>query len=576
MKVYEFEKSIADMIREAVITAFGMELEKPTLLFPPEKVDAEFCVSCFSYAKELRLPPAQVALKLRQSITPLPWIQSIEATGPYLNIKIQPITLIQTVLAEAIREGVHYGHMPQTDGPATLIEYSSPNTNKPLHLGHVRNNVLGMALINMMKACGKPVISACILNDRGIHICKAMVAYKHFGNGETPKSAGMKSDHFVGKMYVLFDRASKEDESLMEEARAMLRDWESGNPEVLDLWSRMNRWVYDGFDGTYARIGSRFDMMQYESQTYQSGKKIVQTGLDQSVFFAKEDGSVWIDLTSAGLDEKALLRKDGTSMYVTQDLGVAVERFETRNIDQSIYVVGSEQIYHFKALFEILKRLGYEWADRCHHLSYGMVYLPEGKMKSREGTVVDADDLMDHMKSAALQTMDHSRIAMEDTDRETIAEAVGIGAIKYYILKFNTQKDIHFDPEKSLSFEGTTGAYLQYTYARIQSLIRNADFARAGEIDAGLLTEPEAVSVVQMLLRFSNILQSATQDLNPSRFALYLWELAKEFNIFYTQYPIVKAKSQALAEARLMLSEAVGHAIHSGLTILGIQVVDRM
>ncbi len=318
-----------------------------------------------------------------------------------------------------------------------------------------------MAIINLLEATGCRVVPACILNDRGIHICKAMVAYRHFGAGRTPAETGEKGDHFVGGMYVAFDRMAKENPELMEEARAMLRDWESGDPATVELWRTMNRWVLEGFEQTYRRLGSRFELVQHESQTYLLGKDIVLDGIDRGIFTRKEDGSVWIDLREEGLDEKAILRSDGTSLYITQDLGVATERFRLLDIDKAVYVVGSEQIYHFNVLFAILRKLGYPWAGQCTHLSYGMVYLPEGKMKSREGNVVDADDLIEHMQSLSLSVMEESHIQIDSTRRHSIAEAIGVGAIKYYILKFNPQKDIHFDPAKSLSFEGATGAYIQ-------------------------------------------------------------------------------------------------------------------
>ncbi|MCD4652634.1 arginine--tRNA ligase, partial [bacterium] len=511
----------------------------------------------------------------REKIEKPDWLESIDAVGPYLNFRIDREYLFRTVIKEVLSSKGKYGFADRTSGKRFLVEFSSPNTNKPLHLGHIRNNVLGMAVINLLKAVGHTVIPASIMNDRGIHICKAMVAYRHFGNGRAPDEQ-LKGDHLVGEMYVKFDRESKNNPELMEEAREDLRKWEKGDPETLKLWETLNSWVYSGFDRTYVRLGSKFELVQYESNTYLLGKKIVVKGLKAGVFQKLDDGSIWIDLSDKGLDEKALLRSDGTSLYVTQDLGVAVERFKNLNLDEVVYVVGSEQIYHFKVLFEIFRRLGFVWAERCKHLSYGMVYLPEGKMKSREGKVVDADDLMNQMKDLSLGVMDESHFSVDVSKREKIAESIGLGAIKYYILKFNPQKDIHFDPEKSLSFEGTTGAYIQYCHARIASVLRRANQTISWNFEKGKLQTVEEIELIKKIMQFPVILQSAATDLNPSRLAGYLWDLAKAYNVFYTRNRILDIDDSELSQARLALSAATAEVISAGLKILGIVPVEEM
>lgn len=576
MKTTEIPSTIQALVADAIQSCYNVSVPVSEPDRPPEMIDAEYSIACFPFSRVLREAPVRIAMRLADGIQPQGWLKSVTPQGPYLNFKLSEAFLFKTAIGEAIEKGERFGHAEAGNGQMILVEYSSPNTNKPLHLGHVRNNVLGMAVIRLLEATGNRVIPATILNDRGIHICKAMVAYRHFGYGRTPEDLGVKGDHFVGDMYVAFDREARNHPALMDEARKMLRDWEKGDPDVMELWSRMNEWVLDGFNQTYDRLGSVFQLVQHESKTYLLGKDIVREGLDRGIFFRKEDGSVWVDFTGQGLDEKAILRSDGTSLYITQDLGVAVERFKTLDIDRAVYVVGSEQIYHFNVLFAIFRRLGYPWAERCDHLSYGMVYLPEGKMKSREGNVVDADDLIDHMRSLSLAVMEESHMQIEPACRQEIAEAIGLGAIKYYILRFNPQKDIHFDPQKSLSFEGATGAYIQYCHARIRSVLRKADLMADPDWSPADLKEPEERDTARLLLELPGAIKQSARDLNPSRLANHLWELAKEFNVFYTNHRILDAGSECVVQARLALALAVANALKSGLAILGIQAVDAM
>ena len=569
------EKELRVLICAQCRSQFGGDPDSVVFGMPPETIDADYAVECFSMSKLFRKSPADIARTIANMDRP-EWVDSIIPAGPYINIKLTPAFLERTVFDQIDAEQTRFGWQKQDTPARVIVEYSSPNTNKPLHLGHIRNNVLGVAVVNLLRAMGNDVIPASILNDRGIHICKAMVAYRKFFEGQTPETAGMKGDHFVGMTYVRFDQESRGDESLMEEARAMLRAWEAGDPATRDLWKRMNRWVTEGFEQTYARLGSTFELVQFESDMYQEGKSLALDGVQKGIFYRREDGSIWFDLRDIGLDEKAIVRGDGTSLYLTQDLGVAVDRARRYHPDRVIYVVGSEQIYHFKALFAALGRLGFEWAAQCVHLSYGMVYLPEGKMKSREGKVIDADNLMDDMTRMALDVMEESHLQIDDADRRSIAEAIGIGAIKYFILKVGALKDIHFDPRGSLSFDGSTGAYLQYTHARIRSILNRAGEVPDTDCITGWLTQKEETTLLRKLLRFPRCLSDAAADLNPSRLALYLWELAKLYNGFYTNHRVLDAPGPEIRAARLRLCRSVAMTLRCGLELLGIRAVERM
>lgn len=475
-----------------------------------------------------------------------------------------------------------------------MIEYSSPNTNKPLHLGHIRNHLLGHSIAELFKAMGRKVIKTQIINDRGIHICKSMLAWKKFSGGETPESTGSKGDHFVGKYYVAFEKAyrneidslcaqgcdkakAEKQAPIMQEVRELLRLWEKDDAETLALWNKMNNWVYQGFEQTYRRLGISFDDTQYESNTYLLGKRIIQKGLKKKIFFRKEDGSVWIDLTDEGFDEKLLLRKDGTSVYITQDLGTAVERFEKYPIESIIYTVGEEQEYHFKVLFLILKKLGYTWADRLFHLSYGMVDLPSGKMKSREGTVVDADDLMTQMHQIA-KLLTQNLGKWENThpeEKKSLFEIIGLGALKYHILKVDPKKHILFNPEASIDFKGNTGPYIQYTYARIRSLKKKSQDLFHKEVPECLLGEHER-SLLKVLEQYPDCVKSAAKNLNPSLIANYAYGLAKSFNDFYQNVTILKDQDNSKVIFRLKLAVACGKVLKIAMKILGIHMPDRM
>ena len=523
----------------------------------------------------------------------------------FLNLTIASSAWIE--LLNGIHADKQYGIVAATDNsPLVMIEYSSPNTNKPLHLGHVRNNLLGNALANIVAANGNKVVKTNIVNDRGIHICKSMLAWQKYGNGETPESSGKKGDHLIGDYYVSFDKhykaevkelmakfqsegmneeeakAKAEAESpLMKEAREMLVKWEANDPEVRALWKKMNDWVYAGFDETYRMMGVTFDKIYYESNTYLEGKEKVMEGLEKGFFYRKEDGSVWADLTGEGLDHKLLLRADGTSVYMTQDIGTAKLRFADYPIDKMIYVVGNEQNYHFQVLSNLLDKLGFEWGKGLVHFSYGMVELPEGKMKSREGTVVDADDLMAEMIDTAKETSNElgklDGLTKEEADN--IARIVGLGALKYFILKVDARKNMTFNPKESIDFNGNTGPFIQYTYARIQSVLRKAKEAGIeipAQLPAGIELSEKEEGLIQMVADFAAIVKQAGEDYSPSIIANYTYDLVKEYNQFYHDFSILREENEAVKVFRLALSENVAKVVRLGMGLLGIEVPDRM
>lgn len=523
----------------------------------------------------------------------------------FLNLTIASSAWIE--LLNGIHADKQYGIVAATDNsPLVMIEYSSPNTNKPLHLGHVRNNLLGNALANIVAANGNKVVKTNIVNDRGIHICKSMLAWQKYGNGETPESSGKKGDHLIGDYYVSFDKhykaevkelmakfqsegmneeeakAKAEAESpLMKEAREMLVKWEANDPEVRALWKKMNDWVYAGFDETYRMMGVTFDKIYYESNTYLEGKEKVMEGLEKGFFYRKEDGSVWADLTGEGLDHKLLLRADGTSVYMTQDIGTAKLRFADYPIDKMIYVVGNEQNYHFQVLSILLDKLGFEWGKGLVHFSYGMVELPEGKMKSREGTVVDADDLMAEMIDTAKETSNElgklDGLTKEEADN--IARIVGLGALKYFILKVDARKNMTFNPKESIDFNGNTGPFIQYTYARIQSVLRKAKEAGIeipAQLPAGIELSEKEEGLIQMVAEFAAIVKQAGEDYSPSIIANYTYDLVKEYNQFYHDFSILREENEAVKVFRLALSENVAKVVRLGMGLLGIEVPDRM
>jgi len=534
-----------------------------------------------------------------------PTVAEFNVIKGFLNLTVACSCWID--LLNSINEQPAYGIIPVTEqSPLVMIEYSSPNTNKPLHLGHVRNNLLGYSLSKIMKANGNQIVKTNIVNDRGIHICKSMLAWKKYGNGETPETSGKKGDHLVGDYYVSFDRHYKaevkelmtefaaqgmsEDEAkakaeaaspLMQEAREMLVKWEAGDPEIRGLWEMMNNWVYAGFDETYRKMGVSFDKIYYESNTYLEGKEKVMEGLEKGFFFKKEDGSVWADLTADGLDHKLLLRGDGTSVYMTQDIGTAKLRFADYPIDKMIYVVGNEQNYHFQVLSILLDKLGFEWGKSLVHFSYGMVELPEGKMKSREGTVVDADDLMEEMIATAKETSQElgklDGLTQEEAD--DIARIVGLGALKYFILKVDARKNMTFNPKESIDFNGNTGPFIQYTYARIQSVLRKAaesGIVVPGQIPAGIELSEKEEGLIQMVADFAAVVKQAGEDYSPSIIANYTYDLVKEYNQFYHDFSILREENEAVKVFRIALSANVAKVVRLGMSLLGIEVPSRM
>ena len=523
----------------------------------------------------------------------------------FLNLIIAPQKWIE--LLDSIHADAHYGFTaPTEESPLVMIEYSSPNTNKPLHLGHVRNNLLGWAVAQIAEANGNRVVKTNIVNDRGIHICKSMLAWQKYGNGETPQSSGKKGDHLIGDYYVAFDKhyraevaalkaqlleegvnseeaetRAKEEAPLMVEAREMLRKWEQGDPEVRGLWRKMNEWVYAGFDETYKALGVSFDKIYYESDTYLEGKKKVEEGLEKGIFYRRPDGSVWADLTADGLDEKLLLRSDGTSVYMTQDIGTAKLRYQDYPISKMIYVVGNEQNYHFQVLSLLLDKLGFEWGKNLVHFSYGMVELPNGKMKSREGTVVDADDLVEGMIAQARQTMDEAgkNADMSEEEKQEVARIVGLGALKYFLLKVDARKNMVFNPEESIDFNGNTGPFIQYTYARIRSILRKAQDAGIdlpATLPSGVALSTKEEEIIQQLADFAAVVRAAGEDFSPSAIANYCYDLVKNYNQFYHEFQILREENADVRAFRLVLSQNVAKVVRLGMGLLGIEMPERM
>ena len=584
--------------------------EVPEKMVQIQKTKKEFeghlTLVVFPFLKMSRKGPEQTAQEIGEYLkVNEPAVAAFNVIKGFLNLTIASATWID--LLNEIQADEQYGLMKATEtSPLVMIEYSSPNTNKPLHLGHVRNNLLGNALANIVAANGNKVVKTNIVNDRGIHICKSMLAWKKYGNGETPETSGKKGDHLVGDYYVSFDKHYKaevkelmtefaaqgmsEDEAkakaeaaspLMQEAREMLVKWEAGDPEIRGLWEMMNNWVYAGFDETYRKMGVSFDKIYYESNTYLEGKEKVMEGLEKGFFFKKEDGSVWADLTAEGLDHKLLLRGDGTSVYMTQDIGTAKLRFADYPIDKMIYVVGNEQNYHFQVLSILLDKLGFEWGKSLVHFSYGMVELPEGKMKSREGTVVDADDLMEEMIATAKETSQElgklDGLTQEEAD--DIARIVGLGALKYFILKVDARKNMTFNPKESIDFNGNTGPFIQYTYARIQSVLRKAaesGIVVPGQIPAGIELSEKEEGLIQMVADFAAVVKQAGEDYSPSIIANYTYDLVKEYNQFYHDFSILREENEAVKVFRIALSANVAKVVRLGMSLLGIEVPSRM
>ena len=583
--------SLEQNISKALNELYSVQVE-PELQETRKEFDGDVTLVVFPFVRAAKKKPEEVAEELGNKLLELSAIADFNVVKGFLNL-----TLDRSVYVDQFKtfaSDPHFGLPTPGSKGAYIVEYSSPNTNKPLHLGHIRNNLLGYSVAEILKANGVAVSKVQIINDRGIHICKSMLAWQEYGNGETPESTGLKGDHLVGKYYVKFDQVYKEEmKRLLDEgktgdeakklapsllkAQEMLLKWEQGDAEVVTLWKTMNNWVYTGFNTTYTKLGVDFDKNYYESQTYVLGKDDVNKGLESGVFYKKDDGSVWIDLEDEGLDHKLVLRSDGTSVYMTQDIGTAIQRFKDFEAKGMTYVVGNEQDYHFKVLFLILSKLGYPWAEQLHHLSYGMVDLPSGKMKSREGTVVDADDLIDGMVADAeaiskeLGKLD----GLEDAVQKELFTTLGLGALKYFILKVDPKKRMLFNPAESIDFNGHTGPFIQYAYARIQSLQRKAP--ESSELDWSTLTlnEDETI-VIKSLLQFSDIVDQAARNFSPAVLANYAYELVKKYNGFYQNNSILKAESEQSIAFRLLLSKKVGEVIKASMNCLGIQVPNRM
>ena len=605
MKASEFNISqlLTPFIIQGVKDVFGHDISSDTLQFQKTRKEfiGDITLVVFPLVKLSKLGPEQTGEQLGaylQANSPL--VSGYQVVKGFLNVSIQQeqwIAFLQACLKDA-----HFGLSPQNSKPHIMIEYSSPNTNKPLHLGHLRNNFLGYSVATILQANGHRVTKVQIINDRGIHICKSMIAWQQFGQGETPESTGMKGDHLVGKYYVVFDREHKaqmqvligngmtEEEAaqsteIMRGAQEMLRKWEAKDEATVALWNTMNGWVYQGFETTYKAMGVDFDKLYYESNTYLNGKEEVDKGLASGVFFQKPDGSVWIDLTEDGLDQKAVLRKDGTAMYITQDIGTAILRFQDYpDLQSQIYTVGNEQEYHFKVLFKILEKLGFPQAQQCHHLSYGMVELPEGKMKSREGTVVDADDLMAEMAQVAKDVADEQGKleGLPDSEKAELHHTIGMAALKYFLLRVDPKKNMVFDPKESIDFNGQTGPSIQYSYVRTRAILRKHEEAHGtGSVASETISthcniDQAELDVIRAIYQWPDVLKEAAKNFDPSSIAHYCYDLAKTFNTFYQDHPILREEDPSLKALRIGLTQATGSTLRTAMNLLGISMPERM
>jgi arginyl-tRNA synthetase len=591
------EQQITKYVNQVLITLFG-EQDFPTIQLQKTRKEfvGDYTVNVFPILKITRKNPMETAAMVGdEMLKTVDFVESYEIVKGFLNLKISA-EYWSEIFAD-IAKSENWGHAKES-GKTVMVEYSSPNTNKPLHLGHLRNNFLGYSVAEILKANGHKVVKTQIINDRGIHICKSMLAWERFGNGETPDSTGLKGDHLVGKYYVKFDQEYKKqikelvangmeekeaekNTEILTAAQEMLKKWEAKEPQVYALWETMNGWVYDGFSTTYKSMGVDFDTLYYESETYLFGKDFVSNGLEKEVFYKKEDGSVWIDLTEDGLDHKIVLRSDGTAVYMTQDIGTAIQRFKDfPDLNQLIYTVGNEQDYHFKVLFLILQKLGFDWAKECFHLSYGMVELPHGKMKSREGTVVDADELMEEMVADARKASElHGHVSEQSEEEQAeLAETIGKGALKYFILKVDPKKKMMFDPSASIDLNGNTAPFIQYAHARIQSIIHRAGGVQLDQslgIDASVLSEKE-LELIKVLNDYPTTIAEAGVNFSPANIANYVYDLVKIYNSFYQSTPIFNDDNEAQTKFRVLLSAKVGEVVKSGMSLLGIKVPNRM
>ena len=587
------EREISEIVEKFLKITFKVSIKNFEFQSTRKDFEGDVTLVLFPLVKQIKINPKKLGeligyeIKLKSDI-----IKAFNVVNGFLNLTITPSFYI--LFLDKVKNDLKYGHLePENNADVIMVEYSSPNTNKPLHLGHIRNNLLGYSVSQILKANGKKIIKTQIINDRGIHICKSMVAWKLFGENKTPSDSGVKGDHFVGKFYILFNNEytaqvksliedgqteeyAKSNAPIFTEAQDLLRKWEANDKEVRELWKKMNEWVYGGFEYTYKMLGVDFDSYYYESETYLLGKKLINDGISKGVFYSKKDGSVWVDLKSDGLDEKLLLRSDGTSVYMTQDLGTAYQRFlDHSKINGMVYTVGNEQDYHFKVLFLILKKLGYNWSNNLFHLSYGMVDLPSGKMKSREGTVVDADDLVNSMQISAKQISEEHGKIQEVEDPNKLYLQIGLGALKYFILKVDPKKRILFDPKASIDFNGNTGPFIQYAYARIQSILRNVNKIE-WNIDTEMKIDFKEKELLKQLLIYPDIVKQAGDSYSPSIIANYLYDLVKIFNSFYQNISILGESDSNIKNFRLTLIQKVGHTISNSCSLLGIEVPDRM
>ncbi|UJH66605.1 arginine--tRNA ligase [Allomuricauda sp. SCSIO 65647] len=592
----DIQKVLEAKVKEAVKELYGAAL--PSVEFQPTRKDFEgdITIVVFPMLRAIKGNPVEIGTNIGNYLQEnVAEVSKFNVVKGFLNLVISDAHYLE--FFNTIQNVTDFGHADPDSKDALIVEYSSPNTNKPLHLGHIRNILLGYSVSEISKAAGHKVYKTQIINDRGIHICKSMLAWQKFGDGETPESSGLKGDHLVGKYYVAYDKIYKEEVAvlisegkdkgvaekeapILLEAQEMLRKWEAGDEETVALWETMNGWVYQGFNETYRNLGVDFDKLYYESDTYLLGREVVNDGLEKGVFFKKDDGSVWIDLTDEGLDEKIVLRADGTAVYMTQDIGTAIQRVKDFNdINGMVYTVGNEQDYHFKVLFIILKKLGYSWAEKLHHLSYGMVDLPSGKMKSREGTVVDADDLIDNMEQTAEEISEElgKLEGYSEDEKRGLYHTIGLGALKYYILKVDPKKRILFNPEESVDFQGNTGPFIQYTYARIQSILRKAEnIGISTVLDMTITLHEKEKELLKLVQLFPEKIQEAADNYSPALIANYTYDLVKEFNSFYQQVSILGETDEEKRNFRVLLSKKVGEVIQSAFKLLGIEVPERM
>ena len=586
------ENILTKQIAEILDEIYGDNIYDIQFQKTRKEFEGDITLVVFPFTRFSKKSPEITAKEIGERLIKLPEIKSFNVIKGFLNLEIEDSYWLSQF--SKIVDEENFGFVKASEKkPIHLVEYSSPNTNKPIHLGHLRNNFLGYSISEILKASGKKVKKVQIINDRGIHICKSMVAWIDYGNGDTPESTGIKGDHFVGKYYVKFDKQYKEEISeliknglekdeaeknapIFLKAQKMLLKWENKDEYVYSLWEKMNSWVYDGFEETYKKIGVDFDKNYYESDTYLLGKKVIEIGLEKNVFFKKNDGSVWIDLTSDGLDEKILLRSDGTAVYMTQDIGTAIQRHEDFGFSDMTYTVGNEQEYHFKVLFLILEKLGYSWAKNCYHLSYGMIDLPSGKMKSREGTVVDADVLVDDMiENSRKISSELGKVHENDiNESNNLHQTIALGALKYFILKVDARKRMLFNPEESIDFNGNTGPFIQYTYARINSILNKNNLEL--NMSSDIIINKKEKDLIKNILEFPKVIQEAAKSFNPSLIANYIFELVKEYNSYYQSTSILKAEADSLVIFRVLLSKRISTNIKSGMSLLGIDVPERM